>query len=565
MKFKSIIALSAAATLLGACASVSDGAETSASSSSETTVIPVSQAEEVLTPRAARIKADIAYLADDKLEGREAGSAGHALAVDYVIEQFKQIGVAPMGDNSTYTQSVPLVAVVRDESSNTLKVTGADGASFDLIDGEDYVVYASSSAPVTTVSAPVVFAGYGVVAPEHGLDPYANVDVKGKIVAILSGTPGGIQTEERAYYGAQISHEMSKRGAIGVITLETPKSAQRRPFAQSVKNATSSTSMKWVDKDGSIFTTAPNLKASAYVSDAGAMKLFAGATQSWEEIRKIIENDEAKVSSFDLPVTATIEQKSKHTKITSDNVIGIIEGSDAELKHEVIVLSAHVDHIGITQQSMEKDVINNGALDNAAGVATLLEAARIIKAGDTPRRTILFTVVTAEEKGLLGAQYFAQNPTIDRDRIVANVNLDMPVLTYDFTDVVAFGGERSTMKSAIEGAISEFGVTLGEDPFPSQGLFTRSDHYRFVEIGVPSVFLATGFENGGEAAWGNHFANNYHKPSDELDNGLLFNVADKFASINAKIAVTLANQDVRPMWKKDDFFALKFGGVMQEN
>ncbi|MFC7291404.1 M20/M25/M40 family metallo-hydrolase [Hirschia litorea] len=564
MKLKSIIALSAAA-LLSACASVVNEGEqktTSVTDASSTETAEVAL-QEVLTPRAARIKADIAYLADDKLEGREAGSAGHALAVEYVIDQFKQIGVAPKGENGGYTQSVPLMSIVRDEDGNHLSINTIDGEPVDLIEGEDFVVYASSHSAQNSITAPVVFAGYGVVAPEHGLTPYDDLDVKGKIVAILSGTPGGIQTEERAYYGAQISREMSERGAIGVISIETPKSAKRRPFAQSVKNATSSKSMKWIDKDGAPFTTSPNIQASAYVSDAGAVKLFAGSQQSWDEIRAIIEDEEAKVDSFELPITATITQKSTHAEISSDNVIGIIEGSDPDLKNEVIVLSAHVDHIGITQKSMKKDVINNGALDNAAGVATLLEAARIIKAGDAPRRTILFTVVTAEEKGLLGAQYFVQNPTIDRERIVANVNLDMPVLTYDFTDVVAFGGERSTMKSAIEDAITEFGVTLGEDPFPSQGLFTRSDHYRFVEAGVPSVFLATGFENGGKEAWSNHFANNYHKPSDELDNGLLFNAADKFASINAKIALTLANQDVRPMWMKGDFFALKFNGVMQ--
>lgn len=561
MNFKSIIALSAA-SFLGACATVAveQGGDTSTSSSQEKVIKPV--VEEILTDRAARIKADISYLADDRLEGRETGSNGHALAVEYVIDQFKEIGIAPMGENGGYTQTVPFNSVVRTEDENIASLVNSAGENIEFIDGTDYVVSSSSSFENSVIEAPVIFAGYGVVAPEHGLDPYENLDVKGKIVAVLSGTPGGIQTEERAYYGAQVSREMSERGAIGVITLETPKGAKRFPFARAVKSSTTRNSMKWVRADGKPYTTSPNLKASAYISQTGSTKLFEGAEQSWEQILKIIEDDTAKVASFELPMTLRIQQQSTHTKIQSDNIIGVIEGSDPKLKGEVIVLSAHVDHIGITKKSMEKDVINNGALDNAAGVSTLLEVGRIIKAGETPRRTVLFAVVTGEEKGLLGSQYFAQNPTVERERIVGNVNLDMPVLTYDFTDVVAFGGERSTMKSAIEDAISEFGVTLGEDPFPAQGLFTRSDHYRFVEIGVPSVFLATGFENGGEEAWSNHFANNYHKPSDEIDNGLLFNAADKFASINAKIAITLANQDERPKWKKDDFFGVKFDGVM---
>ncbi|ACT59867.1 M28 family metallopeptidase [Hirschia baltica] len=550
MRLKLIFAL-AAASVLGACASVEVSEEAT-----------IKNVEEILTPRAARIKADITYLASDELEGRETGSAGHALAVQYVINQFKEIGVAPAGEDGGYTQTVPFISVVRDEYGNAMQVINASGDVVEFIDGTDYVVYSSSKSPENVIEAPVVFAGYGVVAPEHGLTPYADIDVAGKIVAVLSGTPGGIQTEERAYYGAQVSREMSERGAIGVITLPTPKSVKRFPFARAVSSSTTRKSMKWIGKDGAPYTTAPNLAASAYLSDDGAAKLFDGSQMSWADIQTLIEDDAAKVPSFELPMYVRIEQKSTHSKIESQNVLGMIEGSDPELKDQVIVLSAHVDHIGITQKSMEEDVINNGALDNAAGVSTLLEAARIIKSGDAPRRSVMFAVVTGEEKGLLGAQYFTMNPTIERANIVGNVNLDMPVLTYDFTDVVAFGGERSTMKSAIEDAISEFGVTLGEDPFPAQGLFTRSDHYRFVEIGVPSVFLATGFENGGEEAWSNHFANNYHKPSDEVDNGLLFNVADKFASINAKIAMTLANQDERPMWVKDDFFGVKFEGVM---
>lgn len=565
MRTKSIIGL-AAATLISAC--VSAGTDNTTSEPSETLSVAQSETEKTiieteLTSRAQRIKKDVTYLSSDVLEGREAGSAGHAIAVNYVIEQFKEIGISPMGDNGGYVQTVPLISVMREDEGNVLSISSRSGEAFSLTDGEDYIVSASSAGEQTSVEAPVVFAGYGIVAPEHGLEPYKNLDVDGKIVAILSGSPAGIQTEERAYYGAQVAREMSERGAVGVIIIETPVRAKRVSFKQSIQRATTSPSMKWIKADGDAYTTSPNLKASAYVSMVGAEKLFEGAELSWPEILAIIKDESANVSSFEMPISARIEQNSKHEQITSDNVIGYIEGSDPALKEEVIALSAHIDHIGITRKSMAKDVINNGALDNAAGVSTLLEVARIIKSGERPRRSILFTVVTAEEKGLLGAQYFAQNPTVERKRIVGNVNLDMPVLTYDFTDVVAFGGERSTMKAAIEDAIADFGVSLGEDPFPAQGLFTRSDHYRFVEIGVPSVFLATGFENGGEEAWSNHFANNYHKPSDEVDNGVLFNVADKFASINAKIAITLANQDDRPLWIKDDFFALRFGGEMQ--
>lgn len=239
--------------------------------------------------------------------------------------------------------------------------------------------------------------------------------------------------------------------------------------------------------------------------------------------------------------------------------IGLIEGSDPDLKDEIIVLTAHLDHIGISK-SFEDDKINNGALDNAAGVATLLDVSRMVLAGERPRRSIMLLIVTAEEKGLLGAQYFAQNPTAEASRLVGNVNLDMPVLTYAFEDVVAFGADRSTIKDAVSQAAEDMNMALSPDPFADQGLFTRSDHFRLVEIGVPSVFLATGIANGGEEAWAEHFAKNYHRPSDDMDNAIDFDAAARFAEVNARIALMLANGETRPLWQAGDFFARQFNG-----
>jgi Zn-dependent M28 family amino/carboxypeptidase len=323
--------------------------------------------------------------------------------------------------------------------------------------------------------------------------------------------------------------------------------------------------MSWINADDKPYTMSPNLRGAAYISQNVAPQLYEGARLSWEEILNLISDEEGvtELPSFDLPIIARLDQASVHGRTKSNNVIGIIEGADPALKDEAIVLSAHIDHIGITRKSFAEDVINNGALDNAVGVATLLEVARAIKAeAIPPRRSIVFAVVTAEEKGLIGSQYFAMNSTLGDIEMVANINLDMPVLTYDFRDVVAFGGERSTMKSVIENVATDFGIRVAEDLFPDQGLFTRSDHYRFVEVGVPSVFLATGFENGGRDAWATHFAKNYHMPSDEVDNGVRFDAAERFADINTKIAIILANQDDRPKWVAGDFFAQKFGGIM---
>ena len=424
----------------------------------------------------------------------------------------------------------------------------------------DQVVYGSTRDAQSSITAEAVFVGFGIVAPDLGRDDYAGLDVDGKIVVSLAGTPKGIQTEERAYYGSQKAAEASKRGAIGSVSIPTPTRERVYSFARLVgEGRLESARMSWLQPDGETFSRAPNLKAAAGLSMDGGRKLIEGAGQDFDAIMEAAEAEGSAVAGFDLPYTISINQASALDTVESDNVIGMIEGSDPDLKNEIIVLTAHLDHIGLSQ-SFEDDKINNGALDNAAGVATMLDVARMVLAGERPRRSIMLLIVTAEEKGLLGAQYFAQNPTVDASRIVGNVNLDMPVLTYAFEDVVAFGSDRSTIESAVQQAAAEMNMTLSPDPFPDQGLFTRSDHFRLVEIGVPSIFLATGFANGGQEAWATHFAQNYHRPSDDMENDIDFDAAARFAEINARIALNLANRDQRPLWNKDDFFARQFNG-----
>jgi len=221
------------------------------------------------------------------------------------------------------------------------------------------------------------------------------------------------------------------------------------------------------------------------------------------------------------------------------------------------VLSAHLDHIGVTPP-VKGDVINNGALDNASGVATTLEVARLLRASRKPtKRSVLFLIDTAEEKGLIGAEYFARNPTVPGSAIAADVDLDMPILTYDFTDVVAFGADRSSLGPSVRRAAARMNVKLSPDPMPDEGIFTCSDHYRFVEQGVPAVFLATGYANGGEAATRFFMKTNYHKPSDDLSQAIRYDVGAKFARLNYEITRELAD-GARAGWNKGDFFAAKF-------
>ncbi len=520
----------------------------------------VSSAVEVSANKS-NIEADMRFLASDDLEGREAGTPGYDTAAQYVADRMAALGVTPAGTDGSFFQTVPLQRSYRVAQDLALEFQFAEtGETLSLEQNVDYIVNGSTQSEFDSISANAVFAGFGIVAPDLGRDDYEGLDVEGKIVVTLSGTPKGIQTEERAYYGSQKTVEASKRGAIGVVSLETPTRETVYSFARLVgEGRLDSARMSWLFPDGTPFSRAPGLRATGYLSLAGGRKMIEGAGKDFDDLMATAEAEGGAVQGFDLPYQISMTQSSTLDTVESDNVIGLIEGSDPELKNEIIVLTAHLDHIGVSK-SFEEDKINNGALDNAAGVSTLLEVARMMMEGDRPRRSVMLLIVTAEEKGLLGAQYFAQNPTVDVARLVGNVNLDMPVLTYEFEDVVAFGSDRSTIAAAVSSAAQEMSMQLSPDPFPDQGLFTRSDHFRLVEIGVPSIFLATGTANGGDAAWAEHFATNYHRPSDDMNNDISFDAAAKFAEINARIALTLANADERPLWLKDDFFARQFNG-----
>ncbi|MEO0465789.1 MAG: M28 family metallopeptidase [Pseudomonadota bacterium] len=512
---------------------------------------------------AARVEAHMAYLADDALEGREAGTPGYDMAAAYVAGQMEEIGLTPAGIGGTYFQNVPLRRSLRNADSVVMTVTGEDGVQLDLTEYSDWLVFGSTSREISDVTAPAVFAGFGIVAPKEGRDDYAGLDVEGKIVVLFSGTPKGIQTEERAYYGTRKGQFASERGAVGIVTIETPSQAARYGFERVVRERyADAASMSWLTPEGSSFTLAPNIEASGYLSLSGGETFMTAAGQDWDALIEVAEAAGGAVPTFDLPFEISLAQSSALETIESPNVAGMIVGSDPELADEVIVLTAHLDHIGLSQ-SMEDDRINNGALDNAAGIATLLEAASVLSAMPTPRRSVMFLAVTAEEKGLLGAQYFAQFPTVPAENIVANVNLDMPILTYDFTDVIVFGASRSTIIDAVESATGEMGITLSPDPMPEQGLFTRSDHFRFVEAGIPSVYLIPGLAGEGEAAFAEHMANNYHRPSDDMSEPIDFDAGAKFAEMKARIALTLANGDDRPLWRSGDFFAVTFDGPQE--
>jgi Zn-dependent M28 family amino/carboxypeptidase len=510
------------------------------------------------TPSADAIKAHMSFLADDLLEGREAGTRGYDIAANYVAAQYALMHVKPAGDNGSYLQQVPLTAY-RAANEGGVSYTTADGKTGALTFGEDYLPAAQARLVDTSVTAPLVFVGYGINAPERGRDDYAGLDVKGKIVVLLNGAPTGFQTEIRAHYSnANVKRaEAARRGAVGVITLPTTTSEKNRPFARGIPGY-QEWRMTWNDAQGVANVRGASAPGLVSLSLKGGAKLFAGAPATLESVLATAETPEGLVKGFDLPTNVTIQLKTEIEKRRSSNVVGLIEGSDPTLKAQTIILSAHLDHLGIHGQGADK--INNGALDNASGVATLLEVARGFKEAKTkPKRSIVLLVVTAEEKGLIGSDYFANNPTVPKAGIAADVNLDMPVLLYDFQDVIAFGADRSSIGPAVARAAGRVGIGLSADPLPEEGLFTRSDHYRFVEQGVPSVFLMTGFKNGGEKGFKDFLATHYHKPNDDLSQPINYEAGARFALVNYEIARELADAPARPSWNKGDFFGNLFG------
>ena len=300
------------------------------------------------------------------------------------------------------------------------------------------------------------------------------------------------------------------------------------------------------------------------ISHDVAAKIWAASGKDLTAM--LAEADTSMPKGFALKASANIAKKSIISEpFNSPNVLAVLEGSDPKLKHEYVVLSAHLDHIGVSKTAKGDDKINNGALDNASGVAVMLEVARkYIEEGVRPRRSLMFAAVTAEERGLLGADYFASHPTVDKKAMVANVNLDMPVLLYDFTDVVAFGASHSSLGPITETAVNKVGIALGADPIPSEAIFVRSDHYPFVKQGVPAVMLATGFGpttdglDGGEIFM-EFLHKTYHSPKDDILQVIDYNAASKFALINWLIISEIANGDKKPAWNEGDFFGDLYG------
>lgn len=508
---------------------------------------------------ARRVKADVSFLASDHLGGRDTGSTGYAIAADYVAAQFQAIGLEPAGGNGSWFQQVPFRRASH-QRPPVLTIT-LNGQQHQLDAGGDASVRPSATERSRRLSAGMVFVGHGIKDARYGIDDYRGLDLKGKIAVALAGAPAGLPSDIDAHLNSSKDRFAAAAGAIGFV--EIPRSAGQRgdTVARMARPL-----IDWVDASGRAGSLAPGLRLELAVSPDWAGRLFEGASKSLETVRREAKsNRRVGPRGFALKPVLFVDADSKWEEFTSPEVVGLLRGSDPALAAEHVVLMGHLDHLGMrTDSKPGDDAIFNGALDNASGVATMLEAARQFAAQQVrPKRSVLFIANTGEERGLLGADYYATHPTVPARSIVGLVDLDMPLLLYSFTDVIAFGADHSTLGSVVAEAGRSMGVAVSPDPMPEEAIFTRSDHYMFVRKGVPAVLLMTGHANGGKAHWENYLGKIYHTPRDDLTLAIDWNAGARYAMLNYRIARTMADAPQRPMWLKGDYFGDLFdpGGV----
>jgi hypothetical protein len=498
-------------------------------------------------------KSHIVYLADDALRGRAPGTEGYRMAVDYVVEEFKNIGVLPAGDSESYTQKFNLRKSTLDPGSVKLTLSDNSGNSDSILRNDIIVSPHPLKTSVELKNVPLVFAGYGVEIPGKHSD-YEDIDVKGKIVVVLRTAPEGLSSTYAAHF-ANVGYKMAlarSKGAAGLIV--APPVPQFLPPSTGVlSNAmnpekTQAYGSRYIGDLDMFVTASHNFLRS----------LFLNSGKNFDEVINTLKS--GKASSFEIGKKLSIQFKTKHSDIETWNVVGLILGTDAKLKNEYVVHTAHLDHVGIGR-AVNGDSIYNGAHDNASGVAALLEIARLYKtSGVKPKRSVLITMVSAEESGLLGSAYFASNPTIPKTSIVANVNTDMPTIIAPLLSIVPLGANHSTMLKHVKFAANALKLDIEEDPEPEQNFFVRSDQYSFVKEHIPAINCKYGSKSNIPGfdlrdyikKWRAIY---YHKPQDQVEGGqFLYSAAQTYIQLNFLISYSTAMDKDRPSWNEGELF-----------
>jgi hypothetical protein len=502
------------------------------------------------TPRAAQWWGDIAVVASDANEGRQTGSAGHLRAADYVERRLKELGLSPAGDAGGYRQQVPLEEQTVDFEASRAMLVGKDGAAATIDLGREMIVAASGGPRFGVVDAPLVFIGYGLHLPDQGHDDFAGVDLRGKIAVVIAGGPADIPGPVKASNRRERSRLLGLAGAVGLITLVPPDQIEI-PWERQLLLATQP-GMYLADAAS---RDMPDNFFLASFAPAASERLFAGTGHSFAALAAAADASSA-VPALALPFRLKAKLVTHHRLLTSPNLVARLEGSDPVLAKEYVVVSAHLDHIGIGP-AINGDAIYNGALDDGSGVASVLDIADRLRAGPKPKRSILFLIVTAEEPGLLGSTFFTRHPTVPRASIVADFNFDTLLPLWPLTSILAQGDQESSLGDAARTIAAEQKLELVPDPLPNRNSFVRTDQYSFVRAGIPALALKFGFTSGSEAFRLEHEwrKSRYHAPSDDSNQpGVRHEEAIRFDDYAADLIATIANTADRPVWREDSIF-----------
>lgn len=491
----------------------------------------------------------IKVLADDRMEGRDTGSRGERAAEEFAVEQLKKAGLEPAGAKGFY-QPIRFVSRQIVEKDCALALV-RDGKREPLVLGEDAFI-STRIMPAPEVKAPLVFVGYGLKVPEKNYDDFDDLDVKGKLVVIFSGSPAHIPGALASHYQTLLERWKTLRaaGAVGIVSLINP-AAMDVPWSRISLNRAHPT----MDLDYPEFNETEGAQLLVTVNPAHAEKFFAGSGHTFAEIAEL-GKDRKPLPHFPLAVSLEAKTKVETQKVDSANLVARLPGSDPALKDEYVILSAHIDHVGIGAP-INGDSIYNGAMDDGSGSALLLDmAASFKKNPENLRRSILFLFVTAEEKGLLGSKYFAAYPTVPAKSIVADVNVDMFLPIVPLKVLRVLGLDDSDLGDRTREIAQSRGVKVQPDPEPLRNLFIRSDQYNFIRHGVPAVIMSVGSEPGSreQKLFKDWLTQRYHAPSDDLNQPVDLQAAAQYEEIVRGLLINTANDTNRPQWKRDSFF-----------
>ncbi len=507
-----------------------------------------------------KIRAHVKFLASDLMEGRGPGQRGGKLAAEYVATQFALYGLKPAGADGSYFQTVPMVNV-RTLPDTTLTITPKNGNPITLRGGDDFIATNQTLKAVSDVNAPIVFVGYGINAPEYNWNDYAGVDVKGKVVLMFVNEPPSPlpNTDDSFFKGKALTYygrwtykyeEAARQGAVGAILIHQTQMAS---YPWTVLSRGWGAEQAYLRDDSK-----PKLELASWITFDVAQKLFASLGMDLnKELEQIRQRG---FRGMPLDFTAKAHISSSVRQFDGQNVVARLDGTNPARSHEAVLYTAHHDHFGIVT-SNDGNKIFHGAIDNATGVAMLLEMARTFAAAP-PERSVLFASVDAEEQGLIGSQYLAEHPPIPARDIVLNLNFEglfiMPVGVPE--ELQVSGSERTTFYPEVEEVAHDFGMTIRPDPFPESGYYYRSDHFSLARVGVPAFSVAAGNKFAGhDLAWGeaqakDYVSHRYHQPSDEYQPAMDFRANARIAQLAFVLGWQAAHQTKAIQWLPGDEF-----------